>query len=119
MALAEVAVRAVGTFVVATVFYTLTVHLAATFVLEEASIFEALLVGPVPAAISVALGLLTQSTVPWAAPLAVPMIAIPADFIAIAWSYDLERRMAALVTLGHFVTSVLLAASLIGLFAGL
>jgi hypothetical protein len=119
MALAEVAIRALATFLVATVFYTLTVHLAATFVLEEASIFEALLVGPVPAAISVAVGLLTQETVPEAAPLAVPLLAIPADFLAIAWSYELDRRMAALVTIGHFTMSILLAASLIGLFGGL
>ncbi|AGN00506.1 hypothetical protein L593_02775 [Salinarchaeum sp. Harcht-Bsk1] len=119
MTLAEVAIRAVGTFVVATVFYTLTVHLAATYVLEEASIFEALLVGPVPAAISVGLGLAAQSTVPAASAVAVPLVAIPADFLAIAWSYELDRRMAALVTLGHFVVSILLAASLIGLFGGL
>lgn len=119
MALADVAIRALGTFLVATVFYTLTVHLAATYVLEEASIFEALLVGPVPAAISVAVGLLSQETVPEAAPLAVPLLAIPADFLVIAWSYELERRTAAFVTLGHFVVSVLLAASLIGLFGGL
>jgi hypothetical protein len=119
MAPVEVALQALGTFVVATVFYTLTVHLAATYVLEEASLFEALLVGPVPAALSVALGLLTQATVPAVAPLAVPLVVLPADFLAIAWSYDLDRRMAAFVTLGHFVVSILLAASLIGLLGGL
>lgn len=119
MALAEVALRALATFVVATVFYTLTVHLAATYVLDEATVFEALLVGPVPAAISVGVGFAAQATTPILAPLAVPLLALPADFLAIEWSYELDRRMAALVTLGHFVVSILLAASLIGLFGGL
>ncbi|GAB3682657.1 hypothetical protein GCM10028857_08930 [Salinarchaeum chitinilyticum] len=116
MALADVAAQAVGTFLVATVFYTLTVHLSATYVLEDASVFEALLVGPVPAAISVVVGFAAESTMPVLAPLAVPLVAIPADYLVIGWSYELDRRMAALVTLGHFVVSVLLAASLISLF---
>ena len=115
MALAEVAIRALATFVVATVFYTLTVHLAATFVLEEASIFEAILVGPITAAVTLAtaipLSVGTQTITPLAA-----LIVIPIDFFVISWSYELDRRMAGLVTLGHFVVSILLAASLIGLF---
>ncbi|WP_248515875.1 DUF7473 family protein [Salinarchaeum laminariae] len=117
MTLAEVAVQVLGTFIVATVFYSLTVHLSATYVLEEASIFEALLVGPVTAAISVGVGFAAESTMPILAPIAVPLVAIPADFLVIGWSYEIDRRLAALVTLGHFVVSVLLAASLIGLFA--
>jgi len=118
MPIAETLFQVLGTLLVATAFYTLTLHLAASFLLEEASLFEALLVGPVPATISVVVGVAAEATSPLLAPLAVPLIALPADLIAIAWSYELDRRMAALVTLGHFVASVLLAASLIGLLGG-
>lgn len=115
MALATVAAQALGTLVVATAFYALTLHLAATFVLEEARPLDALVVAPAPAVLSLAVGLLSEATDPLVAPLLGPVLAIPVDFLAIRWSYDLETRTAALVTVGHFVTSVLLAASLIGI----
>jgi len=102
----------VGTFVVGTLFLAITAHLAATYVLGDVSFSRALLVGPVPAAASVAVGGLLD-------PVFAPVVAIPADFLAIRWSYDLQSRLAAGLTVGHVAFSVLLAVSTVGLLTSL
>ena len=105
---ADALVSLVATFVVATVIYTVTLHLAATFVLGDVSVMRAVLVGPVPAAIVVVVGPTISFTV-------AAVLAILADYAAISWSYELDRRLAAAVTLGHVVASVLLVGSGLGL----
>lgn len=108
----ELLLSLAATFVVAAVVYTVTLHLSATFVIGDVSLFHAVLVGPIPAAILVVVG--TLVSFPLAAGLAVA-----ADYGAIKWSYDVDRRLAAGVTLGHVVASVLLVVSLFGLFTSL
>jgi hypothetical protein len=87
-----------GTFVLAAGVYSLTAHIAARNVLGDVPIKRALLVGPVPAAISI---LLQQY-----GPLAF-LLALGADFVLIRYVYRLRIRTTALVTFIHLVVSVL------------
>ncbi|EMA39569.1 DUF7473 family protein [Halococcus hamelinensis] len=87
-----------GTFVLAAAVYSLTAHIAARNVLGDVPARRALLVGPGPAAVSVALqqyGVLAFA------------VALALDFVLIRYVYRLRLRTAGLVTVIHLVVSVL------------
>ena len=88
----------VGTFLLAAGVYSLTAHIAARNVLGDVPPKRALLVGPVPAAIS----LLLQQYGPLAF-----LLAIATDFVLIRYVYRLKVRTTALVTFVHVVVSIL------------
>ncbi len=89
----------VGTFLLAAVVYSLTAHIAARNVLGDVPLKRALMVGPVPAAVS----LLLQQYGALAF-----FLAIAVDFVVIRYVYRLKLRTTALVTLIHIVVSILL-----------
>lgn len=87
-----------GTFLLAAVVYSLTVHIAARYVLGNVPIHRALLVGPVVAAVALAFGNYGAFAV---------FLAIAVDFVAIRYVYQLESRMTAFVTFIHIIVSIL------------
>lgn len=98
-----------GMFLLTTAFYALTAHVAARYVLGDVPITSALLVGPVPAIVLLAL-LEFQ-------PLLAVVLAFVADFVAIKLVYDIPPLRAGLVTVVHYAVSaltVVLVASLAG-----
>lgn len=101
-----------ATFVVAAVVYTITLHLAATFVLGDVSLYRALLAGPVPAFVLVVAGTVVPIEL-------AGLLAVVADVVAIQWSYEVDRRLAIGVAIGHVVASVLLTVSVVGLATSL
>lgn len=101
-----------GTLLIATVFYGITAHLAARYVLGDVRIEHGLLVGAVPAAVIVVGVQLLGSG---AGIVLVVLAAIAADFLAIERLYDTERRFAAVITVVHFAISVLLGSVLTSL----
>lgn len=96
-----------GTFLLATAFYALTVHLAARYVLGDVPLRRALAVGTVPAATT----LLLQQYGP-AASIAV---AVVADALAIHAVYRIRVSLTAAVTVIHYTVSVLLGLTLFNL----
>jgi hypothetical protein len=88
-----------GTFLLAAGVYSLTAHIAARNVLGDVPVKRALLVGPVPAAVSI---LLQQYGV-----LAF-LLAIAVDFVLIRYVYRIKLRTTALVTFIHLIVSILL-----------
>ena len=88
-----------GTFVLTAAVYSLTAHIAARNVLGDVPPKRALLVGPIPAAVSL---LLQQYGV-----LAF-FFTIAVDFVLIRYVYRLRLRTAALVTFIHVIVSILL-----------
>ena len=101
---ATTVVAAVGTFLLFAGFLVLTTHVAARNVLGDVRPENALVVGPVPAAVSmVGVGI-------GAFPLLVAFAALVADLVAVERVYDLDRRTAAYVTFVHAVVTVILMA---------
>lgn len=95
------------TFLLATLFYAVTLHLAATFFLGDVPSQLAATVGPVPALVS----LLLQQ---WG-PLVVVPVTLLGDGLAIAHVYDLGWRPASALTLLHFAFATVLGLALLGL----
>jgi hypothetical protein len=88
------------TFLLAVVFYALTLHLAATFFIGDVPTQYAARAAVVPAVVSFVL----QQWGP-----AVTIVAtLFSDFVAVTWSYDLRWRGAAVLTLLHFAFFVAL-----------
>ncbi len=88
------------TFLLAVVFYAVTLHLAATFFIGEVPTQHAVRAAAVPAVVSFVL----QGWGP-----AVTIAAtLASDCLAIRWSYDVEWRPAVVVTLLHFAFFVAL-----------
>lgn len=90
-----------GTFVATALFFGVTAHLAARYVLGDAPVARAFLVGTVPAVVSVAL----IRFPPW---VIVPT-ALVGDFLAIHAVYRLRYRTTALVAVVHYTVTVLAA----------
>jgi hypothetical protein len=90
-----------GTFVLTALFFGLTAHIAARYVLGDVPVRRALVVGVVPA---VAVTALIRFP---------PVVIIPAallgDFLALRAVYRLRYRTTALVAIVHYTVSVLLA----------
>lgn len=108
----DTAPAVLGTLLIATVFYGITAHLAARYVLGDVRIEHGLLVGAVPASIIV-VGVQLLGT--GARIVLVVLAAIVADFVAIERLYDTERRFAVMITVVHFAISVLLGSVLTSL----
>lgn len=96
------------TFVLATVFYAVTLHLAAVFFLGDVPSQRAAYVAPVPAVASI---LLQQYGVPIT--IAVTLLG---DFVTISIVYRLKRVSAAVLTLLHFAFAVALIIPLNNIF---
>ena len=90
----------VGTFVLGALFYSLTAHIAARYVLGDVSPKRALVVGPVPVLVSL---LLIEFPV-----ILILVVGLVADFAAIHAVYRLKYRTAAFVTVVHYTVSILL-----------
>jgi hypothetical protein len=93
-------VALVVTFLVATVFYAVTLHLAALFFLGDVPTQHAVAAAPVPALTSI---LLQQ----WGPAVVIP-VTLLGDFVAIRFTYDLELRGAAALTLLHFAFATIM-----------
>jgi hypothetical protein len=101
----------VVTFLVAALFYAVTLHLAATFFIGDVPSQRAATVAPVPALVSI---LLQQ----WGAAVVVP-VTLLGDGLAIAHVYDLGWKPATALTLLHFAFATVLGlalANLLGVF---
>ena len=97
----------VGTFVVATAFYAVTLHVAARYVLGDVPVSRAILVAPVPAVVTFAL----QQY----GPAVVILVAAGGDLVAIRTVYRLKYRTAGLVAVVHYTVSALLGIALFNL----
>lgn len=100
-------VALVGTFLLAVLFYGVTAHLAARYVLGDVPVVRAFVVGVVPAAISFAL----QAY----APAIVIFVSATADFFAIRTVYRLKYRTAGLVALAHYTVSAIVGITIFNL----
>lgn len=96
------------TFLLATAFYAVTLHLAAVFFLGDVPSQRAALAAPVPALTS----LLLQQ---WGPEVVIP-VTLLGDFLAIRYSYGLPVRSAAALTALHFAFAVALIVPLNNLF---
>lgn len=88
----------VVTFLLAAVFYALTLHLAATFFVGEVPTQYAARAAVVPAVVSFALQ-------QWG-PTVTVAVTLLGDFLAIRWSYDLSWPGAVALALLHFAFAV-------------
>jgi hypothetical protein len=98
----------VVTFLVATVFYAVTLHLAAVFFIGDVPSQRAATIAPVPAVVSL---LLEQ----WGPAVVIPVTVI-GDLIAISFVYRLQWRSALVLTLLHFAVAVVLGLALNNIF---
>ncbi len=105
----ETLLAVLGTVLIAVVFYGLTAHLAARYVLGDVQIENGLIVGAVVGVVIVGGVQLLGTGVGLAV---VFVAALVADFIAIERVYDTSRRLAAAITVVHFTISVLLGVAL-------
>ncbi|SNZ14795.1 hypothetical protein SAMN06269185_2258 [Natronoarchaeum philippinense] len=102
-------IASLGTFLLAAVFYGLTAHVAARYVLGDVSLEQALLVGIAPAAVLV-VGI--QLFGEGAGLLVSLVLSVVADYLAIDRVYDPGRRWSVAVTAVHYAVSVLLGSAL-------
>ncbi len=104
-----------GTFASFALFLSLTAHIAARNVLGDIPVRNAVVVGPVPAAISVLVATFAADNsvvilVGFAA-------AVVLDWAVIRALYDESTRLAAYITFIHFVVSVILGTIVFGIWA--
>lgn len=90
-----------ATFLLLSVLFGVTVHIAARYVLGDVPYTRALFVGPVPAAITLLLQDFSTGIM--------LTLGIAGDFIAIWRVYQVELRDAILITVVHYAVSVLLS----------
>ncbi|USZ67121.1 hypothetical protein NGM10_10305 [Halorussus salilacus] len=102
-------VALIGTFLIAVLFYAVTAHIAARYVLGSVPIGRALAVGVVPAVVSFALQAYH--------PIYVIPLAAGADFFAIRAVYRLRYRTTGLVALAHYTVSAILGITIYNLVA--
>ena len=107
MALVDGLVAIVGTFLLTVVFYSITAHIAARYVLGSVPIRLAFAVGLVPALISF---LLQQY-----GGVVVIVLAAAADFVAIQAVYRLKYRTAGLIAVVHYTVAALLGLAIFNL----
>jgi hypothetical protein len=94
----------VVTFVLAALFYAVTLHLAALWVLGDEPHQRAVAVSPVPALISMFFEA--------AGPVVVAVLAFGATLVAVRYVYKLTTKGAALLTTFHFAIAVILGLAL-------
>ncbi len=98
----------VVTFLVAVIFYAVTLHLAATFFLGDVPTQYAARAAAVPAVVSFVLQ-------QWGPAVTIAMT-LCADVLAVRWSYELEWQTAVVLALLHFAFSVALFLPLNNIF---
>lgn len=96
------------TFLLATAFYAITLHLAAVFFLGDVATQKAAMAAPVPAITSI---LLQQ----WGPEVVIP-VTLLGDFLAIRYSYKLPLRSSVALTALHFAFAVALVIPLNNIF---
>lgn len=96
------------TFLLATAFYAVTLHLAALYVIGDVPHQRAAMVAPVPAIVS----LLLQRY----GPAVVIPVTFAGDLIAISLVYRLEARSALFLAVFHFTIAVILGLALSNVF---
>lgn len=89
----------VGTFLAATAFYGLTLHIAARYVLGDVRVKRAFTVAPALAIVSIVLQ-------QWG-PAVVAAVTVSVAYVAIHSVYDLNHKMTAFVTLIYYTVSVI------------
>lgn len=99
----------VGTFLVATLFYSVTLHIAARNVLGDVPVKLAFVVGPMLALVS----LLLQQY----GPAVVLPVTLVADAVAINLVYRLDAKLTAFVSVIHYTVAVILGFTLYNLVA--
>jgi hypothetical protein len=108
------------TFLIAALFYAVTLHLAATFFVGDVPSQRAATVGPVPALVSILLGRFGLTGLGALTPgvtLAVAIAAtLVADAIAISAVYRISWRPTAVLTALHFAFAAVLGIALNGIF---
>lgn len=105
--MATTLVALVGTFLLAVLFYGVTAHVAARYVLGDVPLARAFAVGLVPAVIAFAL----QAY----GPALVIAVSAAADFFAIKAVYRLRYRTTVVVTLAHYTVSALVGITIFNL----
>ena len=108
------------TFVVATLFYAVTLHLAATFFIGSVPTQRAATVAPAPAAVSILLGRYGLESVGFVSrglgALIVIVATLVADALAISRVYDLEVVPTLVLVALHFAFAAVLGFALANLF---
>jgi hypothetical protein len=100
----------VVTFLVTSLFYAFTLHLAATFFIGDVPSQRAAYVGPIPAAVSI---LLQQYGLDSSLLVGVAILAtLVADLLAVSFVYRLKLRSAIPLVLLHFGFAALLGVAL-------
>jgi hypothetical protein len=100
----------VVTFLVTSLFYAFTLHLAATFFIGDVPSQRAAYVGPIPAAVSI---LLQQYGLDSSLLVGVAILAtLVADLLAVSFVYRLKLRSAVPLVLLHFGFAALLGVAL-------
>jgi hypothetical protein len=95
------------TFLLAWVFYAVTLYLATRYVLGDVPHQRAALAAPVPALVS----LLLQ---PYSAVIIIP-VSFLSDAVAIHLAYKLRARMTFILTLAHFTIAVIIGLALLNI----
>jgi hypothetical protein len=104
-----------GTFASFAIFLSITAHIAARNVLGDVPVRNAVVVGPVPAAVSILVATFAADN---SAVIFVGVVtAILLDGVAIRALYDESTRLSAYITFIHFVVSVILGTIVFGLWA--
>ena len=107
----------VVTFVVTTLFYAVTLHLAATFFIGDVPSQRAAYAAPIPAAVSILLQQYGRGGAPigFDASLLVGvavLVTLVADLLAVSFAYRLKLRSAAPLVLLHFAFAAVLGIAL-------
>lgn len=108
------------TFLLTALFYTVTLHLAATFFIGDVPTQRAAAVGPVPAAVSILLGRYGVESIGFVTPglgiIIVLLATLVADALAISRSYRISWRPTAVLTALHLAFASVLGFALNNLF---
>ena len=107
------------TFLLTTLFYAVTLHLAATFFIGEVPSQRAVKVAPVPAIVSLLLqqyGVGSGIVSPGIGVLVTILVTLVADAIAISFVYRLKWSSAIPLTLIHFTFAAIMGLALFNLF---
>jgi hypothetical protein len=110
----------VVTVVLTSLFYAVTLHLAATFFIGDVPSQRAAYVGPVPAVVSILLGRYGVESIGFVSPglgiVVVLLATLVADAIAISVSYRISWRPTAILTVLHLAFAAVLGFALNNIF---
>ena len=108
------------TFLIASLFYAVTLHLAATFFIGDVPSQRAAYVGPVPALVSILLGSYGVESIAFISPslgiVIVLLATLVADAIAISVSYRISWKPTVILTVLHLAFAAVLGFALNNIF---